>query len=565
VTGHRSWLTRLLSLRPSRIGRRLLAFNLLLVFLPVAGILYLDVYETRLLEAQERGMVQQGRLVAAALGDHDRVMTDDAVALLSRLGRRGDGRIRVYDAAGVLLADSVRAPDLTASDRPPEDAAGDYASASGIRERVLYRVGAWIVRVRRAFLSFGRAMLTPSGGSRSSSGSPRSDDARSDQDALPGPEVRAALEGRYGTGVRPTPGQRSLTLYSAVPIRHGDRVVGAALVSQSTFRILQALYDVRLRIFQIVIASFGAAVVIGLIMSATIVRPLVRLRRAAMALSNRRATPASFGHVDRKDEIGDLARTLEDLTGRLEAHIRLLESFAGDVSHEFKNPLAAIRIAAEAIAATDDPVERQRLLGMLTRDVDRLERLVTGVRELARIDAQLAHEEIAPVDLAALLSGLVEGLNQRQPRVRFSYAGPSTRAHVRASPDRVAQIFENLLDNAASFAPHGSTVAVVMAVDGPVCSVRVEDRGSGFPPGHVERVFDRFFSYRPDDGGRREHMGLGLSIARAIVEGYGGSIAAANRDGGGASVHVRLPFVTGIQPSSLSPQIVSRAGSVSRK
>jgi hypothetical protein len=206
-------------------------------------------------------------------------MTDDAVAILSRLGRRGDGRIRVYDAAGVLLADSVRSPDLTASDRAPEEAAVDYASASGIRERVLYRVGAWIVRVRRALLSVGRALLTPSGGSRSSSGSPRSEDAQSDQDAPQGPEVRAALEGRYGTGVRPTPGQRSLTLYSAVPIRHGDRVVGAALVSQSTFRILQALYDVRLRIDR---WPFGAAVVIN-IMSATIVRPLVRLRRAAMA------------------------------------------------------------------------------------------------------------------------------------------------------------------------------------------------------------------------------------------------------------------------------------------
>ena len=564
--GRNSWLTRLLSRRPSRIGRRLLAFNLLLVFLPVAGILYLDVYETRLLEAQERGMVQQGRLVAAALGDRDPLTTDEAVALLSRLGRRGDGRIRVYDTAGSLLADSVRVSDLTAPERVPDEAAGDYAGASGIRERVLYRMGAWIVRVRRALLSFGRAVLAPSGGSPGSADSPRSDrDLRTDQDAPQGPEVRAALEGKYGTGVRPTPGQRSLTLYSAVPIRHGDRVVGAALVSQSTYRILQALYDVRLRIFQIVIASFGAAVIIGLLMSATIVRPLVRLRRAALALSDRRATPASFGRVDRKDEIGDLARTLEELTGRLDAHIRLLESFAGDVSHEFKNPLAAIRVAAEAIAATDDPVERQRLLGMLTRDVDRLERLVTGVRELARIDAQLAHEEIAPVDMSELLVGLVEGLDQRDPRVRFSYAGPSTRVCVRASPDRIAQIFENLLDNAASFAPDGSAVAVVMAVDGPACSVRVEDRGPGFPPGHVERVFDRFFSYRPDDDGRREHMGLGLSIARAIVEGYGGSIAAANRDGGGASVYVRLPLVTGVQPSSLPPQIVSGAGSVSRK
>ena len=278
------WLTRLRRLRPSRIGRRLLAFNLLLVFLPVAGILYLDVYETRLLDVQERGMVQQGRLVAAALGDRDRILPDEAEAMLSRLGRRGDARIRVYDAAGVLLADSVRAPDLGVPEQPSDAASSGYAKASGVRERLLYRLGAWLVGVRRAMGSLARSMLARS----------RATSSDVPPDPTPGPELRAALEGRYGADVRPTPGQRSLTLYSAVPIRHGDRVVGVALVSQSTFRILQALYEVRLRIFEIVIASFAAAVAIGLLMSATLVRPLVRLRHAALALSDRRATPGRF-------------------------------------------------------------------------------------------------------------------------------------------------------------------------------------------------------------------------------------------------------------------------------
>jgi two-component system sensor histidine kinase ChvG len=553
---HESWLASLLRRRPSRIGRRLLAFNLLLVFLPVAGILYLDVYETRLLDVQERGMVQQGRLVAAALGDRDQLIPDAAVALLSRFGRRGDARLRIYDAAGTLLADSAHGPDPGLSGRPPDDGASEYAKVIGIRQRLLYRVAVWVVRVRRAAGTLARALLVPSGRSPSSSDGGR--------DLTPGPEVRAALQGRYGADVRPTPGQRSLTLHSAVPIRHGDRVVGAALVSQSTFRILQALYDVRLRIFEIVIASIGAAIVIGLVTSATIVRPLVRLRGAALALSNRRATPEGFRRVDRKDEIGDLARTLEELTGRLDAHIKLLESFAGDVSHEFKNPLASIRIAAEVLASTDDPAERQRLLGMLTRDVDRLERLVSGVRELARVDAQLAHEEISAVDMSALLEALVAGFAQRDARVRFSYRAPPMRCHVRASPDRVAQVFENLLDNAAGFAPPGSLVEVTLAADGAACIVTIEDRGPGFPPAHVDRVFDRFFTYRPDDGSRREHTGLGLSIARAIVEGYGGSIGAANRVDGGANVEVRLPRVTAAQPSSRSLQIASGPGSVSK-
>jgi two-component system sensor histidine kinase ChvG len=527
---------RLRGWRPSRIGLRLLAFNLLLVFLPAFGILYLDVYETRLLAVQERGMVQQARLVAAALGDRAPLAREEAVQLLTRFGQRGEARVRVYDHAATLVADSVRLPD--AAVEPPDEALSEYTPPKGVRQRMTYRLGAFLVRTRRKIGAFARDVVLSS--------RPRAPEAAANapRESGPGAEVRAALAGRYGTAIRPTSGQRSLTLYAAVPIRHGDHVVGAAVVSQSTLRILQALYDVRLRIFQIVIASIVAALALGVVASATIVRPLIRLRRAAMALSDRRATLSGFRHVDRKDEIGDLARSLEELTARLDAHIRLLESFTGDVAHELKNPLTSIRVAAEAMAASDDERERERLLAMLTRDADRLERLVSGVRELARIDAQLAHEQVEPFELTSFVRLLVEGVKQREPRVSFAFRAEGPAASVRASPDRLAQVVENLLENAASLAPAGSSVDVVVSRNGSHAVVRVEDRGPGIPPGHLDRVFDRFFSYRPESEGR-DHMGLGLSIVRAIVEGYGGTASASNRPGGGASFEVRLPAMAG--------------------
>jgi two-component system sensor histidine kinase ChvG len=530
-------IRRLGRARPSRIGRRLLAFNLLLVFLPVAGILYLDVYETRLLEVQERGMVQQARLVAAALGGRDPLTAADAGELLARFGPQGDARIRIYGADGALLADSVRA-EPAASGRGVNDPASAYAATAGIRERLLYRLGAWLARARRAAATVSRRMLVPSS---SRSNGPGGNTAAANTDHAAAPEVRAALRGRYGADTRPTPGQRSLTLYSAMPIRSGSHVAGAAVVSQSTFRLLQALYDVRLRIFEIVLASVLVAVAIGLVTSATIVRPLVRLRRAAVALADRGATPASFGSVARRDEIGDLARALEELTARLDAHIKLLESFAGDVSHEFKNPLASIRAAAETIAATESAAERRRLFELLTRDVDRLERLVSGVRELARIDAQLAHEAIAPVDVGALVAALAAGFAHRGAAVRLT-APPPSPIFVRAAADRLAQVFENVLENAVSFSPRGDAVDVTVTAGGGAAVVTIADRGPGIPPAHLERVFERFFSYRPADGrARQQHTGLGLAIARAIVEGYGGTIAARVRDGGGAVIEVRLP------------------------
>jgi two-component system sensor histidine kinase ChvG len=518
--------------RPSRIGLRLLAFNVLVVFVPVVGILYLDVYESRLLEAQERGMVQQARLLAAALGGADAVDAAAAHALLARFEQRSEARLRVYDRSGSLVADSARVPAISGADRPDEYAtqSGRQPAVEGARHRFLYRVGAWLSRVRRAFGDAAFRALAPD------------PFATNVQPSGIAPELRAALQGHYGAATRRTPGQRSLTLNCAVPVVSGTTVTGAVLASQSTFRILQALYDVRLRVFEIVVASLVAAAVLSIVASATIVRPLVRLRRTAMALADRRGhLPGAFRQVDRRDEIGDLARALEDLAGRLDAHIRLLESFAADVSHEFRNPLSSIRAAAETIAQADDPVDRARFLHMLTRDVDRLERLVSGVRELARMDAQLAYEPAAIVDVPTLLAEIVEGM-QLSGKGTIALRAGSSPLRVRGSADRLAQVFENVLQNACSFTPDGVPIEVDMDRDGADCVIVVTDRGPGIPPAHLDRVFERFFTYRPNAHGQT-HAGLGLAIARTVVESYNGTIAAANRPDGGARFEVRLPLV----------------------
>jgi two-component system sensor histidine kinase ChvG len=514
----------------SRIGLRLFAFNLLVLFAPVVGMLYLDVYETRLLEAQERQMVQQGRLLAAALAARGGLGRAEVADILTRLERQSDARLRVYDAAGALIADSARAG--TATPAPGSGGAAQSAPAPNVRERVLYRLGAWIVDVRQ---QIGSAVSTVLRWNRLEPSPERPGESGLD------PELRAALDGRYGAATRPTPGQRSLTLFSAVPVRDGGSVIGAVVVSQSTFRVLQALYDVRLRIFQVVVASVLAAALLTALAAMTIVRPLRRLQRQASALAERRAPlPSSFPGTARRDELGDLARALEELTRRLDEQIGLLEGFAADVSHEFKNPLASIRIAAETIRDAERPEDRQRFLWLLLGDVDRLERLVTGVRELARIDGELEHQLTETVRIRELLQELAE--RQRSARAGRTIAVTGPETEVRGARERLAQVFDNLLGNAASFAPDGTTVEVDVASDGHGCVVSVCDRGPGIPEAHLDRVFERFFTYRPVSG-RGEHVGLGLSIAKRIVEGYGGSITARNRPGGGARFDVRLAAV----------------------
>ncbi len=497
----------------SPIAVRLLLFNVLLVFLPVAGLFSLASLERQLLDLQERSMVQQGRLVAAALGAE--LHPQAARSLIARLGGRSEARIRIVDRTGSVIADSATsrpaAVDAEEDAYEPEDPVS--------RRRLLYRIG---VKLWRA-MTGARDLL-----SRESTSAPAID-------ATPRDVIQKALAGRYGATLRESSGQRSLTLYSALPVRAGGsgEVIGAVMVSQSTSRILRALWRVRLDLVEVFALSIAVAVVLSLLMSATIARPLIRLRNEADALLDHRGRlRRTFGGSRRKDEIGDLTRALEQLTARLERHLVFVESFSADVTHEFKNPLASIRNAAELLAHTDDPREREQLGGTIEKEVTRLNRLLNAVREVSKVDAAVDMEAARPVELGPLLSELALG---------HELSLPAQPMLVNASPDRLVQAFRNIIDNAVSFSER---VSITLREQNGSAVVHVDDEGPGIPPEHLERIFERFFSFRPGAPGR-DHDGLGLAIARAIVEGYGGSIRAENRTPRGARIEVRLPVARG--------------------
>jgi two-component system, OmpR family, sensor histidine kinase ChvG len=515
---------------PSRIGLRLLAFNLLVVFVPVVGVLYLDVYEAQLLQAQEREMVQQGRMLAAAATASGPLNAEDVTRILLRLGRQSDARIRVYDSSGTLMVDSARIDSVVLATPSAYVYGVSSEPGRGIRQRALYRIGAWLAGARQRLKGVMTLFFRP----RSLPPSP-------DVAAAVAPELRAALAGHYGATTRQTPGQRSLTLFSAVPIRTGDDVVGAIVVSQSTFRVLNAIYVVRLRIFEVVVSSILAAAVLTALAAMTIVKPLRRLRRQAVVLTDRRdPLPPSFPGSGRRDELGDLARALEELARRINEHIGHLEGFAADVSHEFKNPLASIRTAAEMIGQCEHAADREKFLTLMLRDVDRLERLVTGAREAARIDGALETEGLAEVPVVAVVREAIDTVSAAHYGCAIVIDGADDALAVRGSRERLIQVFENLLANAVSFTGRGTAVEVKIVHHDPQCIVTISDRGPGIPAAHMDQIFNRFFSYRPASG-RGDHVGLGLSIARRIVEGYGGTIDVANRSGGGATFEVRLP------------------------
>jgi two-component system sensor histidine kinase ChvG len=230
----------------------------------------------------------------------------------------------------------------------------------------------------------------------------------------------------------------------------------------------------------------------------------------------------------------------------LRQRIDATEAFAADVAHEIKNPLASLRSAVDSLERIDDPELRARLVAIIRDDVGRLDRLITDISEASRMDAQLSRARFETIDLGTMIEQLVAGRDERgvPNDVRLAFARPNRgTALIFGDGHRLARAIENLVDNAISFSPPGGLVQVAATRDRDEIVVRVEDDGPGVPEHAREAIFNRFHSIRPEGEEFGRHSGLGLAIAKAIVEGHGGRIYVSDRDGNvqGARFTVRLP------------------------
>ncbi|MFZ4690233.1 MAG: sensor histidine kinase, partial [Polymorphobacter sp.] len=228
----------------------------------------------------------------------------------------------------------------------------------------------------------------------------------------------------------------------------------------------------------------------------------------------------------------------------LRLRIDATEAFAADVAHELKNPLASLRSAVDTLESVAAPALRERLLVVIRDDVARLDRLITGISEASRLDAELSRSRFEQVDAGALCAGLVAAYRTAglPPGITVEYLPPlAGAARVLGDPARLAQVLRNLIDNAISFSPTPGMVIVSAETKPGRVFLRVEDSGPGVPAENRGDVFKRFYSQRPDSEDFGRHSGLGLSIAGAIVDAHGGSIRVDDAGGGGAVFIVELP------------------------
>lgn len=487
-----------------RLRYRLLAVNLLVVLVPAAGSEFARIYEKQLLDALQRDMTNQAALVKtfveAELAAGKKL---DGAADEERLARSASHtrtRIRIVEPAAGVLVDSHRGgpPEGREPDPPP--------LATGIRLDRSYSLDR-----AAAFVN-----------------TPEAIERR--------PELVEAFAGRRGTATRVA--KTAVFLFLAEPIRHDGKVTGAVYVTRSTSPVLFELHRIRSGLIIVMAVAVGFSVLLTLILALTISRPLERLSRAArgIAAGEQGVTiPVGGG-----GEIGELSRSLSEMTQKLEARQRYITEFAADVAHEFKSPLTSIRGAAELLAegAADDPEARRRFLGNIELDAARLDRLVSRLLELSRIEA--SEEQPQVVDLAALCRRAIERSRTPDGEIELSYT--ATVHLVRARESDLETALLNLLDNALRFSPAG--VPVELSVRGQrgaaAVEISVTDRGPGIAPEHLPRIFERFYTTDAE----RDGTGLGLAIVRSVAMAHGGSVEVTKPEGGGASFLVRLPVLS---------------------
>jgi two-component system sensor histidine kinase ChvG len=532
----------------SPLLRRILLVNALPLVLLVAVLLYLDQYQTGLLQAEVLVLREEAKIYAGALGESavrvsesDQPKIDSAIAvpLLHRLTEpTPDAQAKLYGPDGTVIADSrVRAGPsgtITTEPLPPPVDRGELLGTIG-----------WLYDKVLALL-------------------PHQDSAPLQVDVTPGaagidwqPDVKEVVK-------LDTPGQshemppyvrrtrdNRLLVTVAEPVERDSHTVGIVLLTREAREVDSSLFAVRLSILGLLGLALGLTVLLSWYLSLTIARPIQRLTGAAAAMREGQGRAGSVPKplLDRRDEIGALADALSDSATALWARMDAIEHFAADVAHEIKNPLSSIQSAIETLRRIEDPAQRQRLLAIITEDVMRLDRLISDISDASRIDAELSRVATEPVDVAPILETLKEldDATRGEDGPRLLIDAPSNaNLSMRAVADRLVQVLRNLIGNAQSFSPPNGRIWVRAREEPTMVSITVEDEGPGIPEAKVEHIFDRFYSERPTGERFGQHSGLGLSISRQIVEALHGRISAENRRGSkgqilGARFVVRLP------------------------
>lgn len=521
----------------SPLTRRILTVNLIALGTLVAGLLYLGEYRRSLIKNELASLQVQAEMFAAALGEGAVVsdtptgqylVSDIAYQITRRLAQTTGTRARLFRADGVMIADSRRLGAAGGAVQieilaPPK---ADFDFLTYVLDQ--YERLARKIRDEEKLPKYHESPL---------------------QTANDYFEASAALQGDSAVAARRF-GHSGLILSASVPVQRYKQIMGSLMLSKDGKSIEDAVYDVRLDILKVVAVAMLITILLSLYLAGTIARPIRRLAESAERIRHDHGRTATIPElIRRKDEIGDLATSLREMTEALWLRMDAIERFAADVAHEIKNPLTSLRSAVETAGRIEDPEKRTKLMAIIQDDVARLDRLISDISDASRLDAELSRSELAPVDLAGLIHALAEmhsstSDGERIP-VQLEIISNSEMV-VEGIEDRLVQVFRNLITNAVTFSPEGGRIKIGLGQENGWLVVTIDDDGPGIPFDKEAEIFNRFYTSRPDGEKFGTHSGLGLAISKQIIDTHDGEISATNRrapDGGilGARFIIRLP------------------------
>jgi len=496
---------------------RILAVNILAVALLAGGFYYLDTYRSRLVDTRIDVMKDQLAMLDSAL---EAARPDQRTRLIEEFAAATESRLRFYAADGHRISDSFETGPATYTLRDPDLQPWKRDAARAMDRGIDWVVGA------PTYPEFEE---------------PRVDTAKA------WPEVvEAQTSDVAASRFRYAPERTPLLSAARVVDLETPQTVLMTLNARDITRTVRAE---RFRIAMLVAMVLLASVLLSLFLARTIVLPLRRLARAAVRVRLGRAREVVVPRLpSRRDEIGTLARALSDMTQALRERIDAGEHFAADVTHELKNPIASVRSAIEGLGRVKSDEQRAQLLAIADEDVRRLDRLVNDISEASRVDAQLSRTLFEPIDVGIMIESMLASRAARvdadtpHPRVAFARPRKGTTV-VMGDGHRLERAIDNVIDNAISFSPAAGLVCISATRLGDEVHVKVDDDGPGIEPEQRDAIFRRFHSERPVGEAFGRHSGLGLAIARTIVEGHSGTINAKDRDDSrpGASMLITLP------------------------
>ena len=333
-----------------------------------------------------------------------------------------------------------------------------------------------------------------------------------------------------------------LTTLKNVSNEYGN--IGYIAISENSLDIKAAIQERKNFILRTAVLVAIVILIFSIILNKYFLKPIKNLVDYTKIIKSKSKRETKIDQIkNRNDELGVLSKSLDEMTKELNNRIKATENFSTDLVHEIRNPLASLKSASEIISDTTDKEKQEKLLKIMTHDVSRIDRLITDYSQMLKDELAISSEQMEDLDLKPIIESVVDDFNniyieKKNVNIKLNTSGLK-KYFIKGISNRVEQIIANLLDNAVSFSKNGKIVSVDLNENENFIILQVSDEGDGFKETDIKKVFDRFYSNRPDNFG--EHSGLGLNIVKNLVQIHKGEIDASNSPKGGAVIQIKFP------------------------